>query len=404
MAFTDDKIIVFDTTLRDGEQSPGGSMNINEKLAIATQLQQLGVDVVEAGFPVISRGDFNAVELIAQKIRGPIICALARAVDRDIEVAAQALKAADKKRIHVFIATSEIHMKYKLKLTPTQVLLKAVSAVKKAKRYVNDVEFSAEDAARSDLGFLVRVIEAVIDAGATTVNIPDTVGYSTPAEFGHLIKTIRTQVSNISKATLSVHCHNDLGLATANSLAAIESGARQVECTINGIGERSGNCALEELTMALKTRQNHFKVTSQIKTQQLLKSSRLVESITGILVQPNKAVVGRNSFAHEAGIHQHGVIQNRETYEIMRAEDVGFSGNQIVLGKHSGKHALKQWLLTNQFIFSEKQVAVLFEAMKALCDKQKRLDDFDLFQLVSQTGFATQLPQESTSFLRTKRW
>ncbi|MGX5202577.1 2-isopropylmalate synthase [Aliikangiella sp. IMCC44632] len=404
MAFTDDKIIVFDTTLRDGEQSPGGSMNINEKLAIATQLQQLGVDVIEAGFPVISRGDFNAVELIAQKIRGPIICALARAVDRDIEVAAQALKAADKKRIHVFIATSEIHMKYKLKLTPTQVLLKAVSAVKKAKRYVNDVEFSAEDAARSDLGFLVRVIEAVIDAGATTVNIPDTVGYSTPAEFGHLIKTIRTQVSNISKATLSVHCHNDLGLATANSLAAIESGARQVECTINGIGERSGNCALEELTMALKTRQNHFKVTSQIKTQQLLKSSRLVESITGILVQPNKAVVGRNSFAHEAGIHQHGVIQNRETYEIMRAEDVGFSGNQIVLGKHSGKHALRQWLLTNQFIFSEKQVAVLFEAMKALCDKQKRLDDFDLFQLVSQTGFATQLPQESTSFLRTKRW
>ncbi|WP_196137172.1 2-isopropylmalate synthase [Aliikangiella sp. G2MR2-5] len=408
MSSKKEKIIIFDTTLRDGEQSPGASMTIDEKVQMAHQLKNLGVDVIEAGFPVISEGDFLAVRQIAEEVQGPTICALARAVDKDIEAAAMAVEPATNKRIHVFIATSDIHMEHKLKMTPEQVILKAVSAVKKAKQYVNDIEFSAEDAARSDLSFLVQVIEAVIDAGATTVNIPDTVGYATPAEFGELIGELKSRVRNIGKAILSVHCHNDLGLATANSLSAIANGARQIECTVNGIGERSGNCALEEVVMALKTRQDKFSVETGIETRQLVNSSRMVESITGINVQPNKAIVGRNSFAHEAGIHQHGVIAKRETYEIMRAEDVGFASNEIVLGKHSGKHAIKLWLEKNNIQLNEQETIALSHRVKALSDIQKSVSDEDVFKLLDQQADSPKkeerVPEEATQYLGGRRW
>lgn len=384
MSQQEQKIVIFDTTLRDGEQSPGASMTIEEKIQMAHQLKELGVDVIEAGFPVISEGDFKAVSEIAKQVQGPTICALARAVDKDIEAAASALEAAENKRIHVFIATSEIHMEHKLQMTREQVILKAVSAVKKAKQYVDDIEFSAEDAARSEIDFLVQVIEAVIDAGATTVNIPDTVGYATPSEFGELIAQLKARVKNIDKAVISVHCHNDLGLATANSLSAIANGARQIECTVNGIGERSGNCALEEIVMALKTRKDKFGVDTAVNTRQLVNSSKMVESITGIRVQPNKAIVGKNSFAHEAGIHQHGVIANRETYEIMRAEDVGFDSNEIVLGKHSGKHAIKLWLQKNKITLDDASAIELSNRVKALSDTKKTIDDQDVFSILNK--------------------
>ena len=412
-------VVIFDTTLRDGEQSPGASMTIDEKIQMAHQLKALGVDIIEAGFPVISEGDFKAVSSIAEQVQGPTICALARAVDADIEAAAKALTAAENKRIHVFIATSEIHMQHKLKMTREQVVLKAVAAVKKAKQYVQDVEFSAEDAARTDIDFLVQVVEAVIDAGASTVNIPDTVGYATPSEFGELIAQLKARVSNIDKAVISVHCHNDLGLATANSLSAIANGARQIECTVNGIGERSGNCALEEIVMALKTRHDKFGVTTGVNTQQLVKSSKMVESITGIQVQPNKAIVGKNSFAHEAGIHQHGVIANRETYEIMRAEDVGFESNEIVLGKHSGRHAIKLWLEKNSINLNDADVAELSNQVKALSDTKKSVDDDDVFTILHRIRANTEpeqvyfsdpqveeekVPYEATQYLGGKRW
>lgn len=398
------KVLIFDTTLRDGEQSPGGSMTIAEKIKMAYQLRALGVDIIEAGFPVISDGDFEAVSEIAKKVQGPTICALARAVDADIEAAASALKAANNKRIHVFIATSDIHMKHKLKMTREEVVLRAVAAVKKAKSYVDDIEFSAEDAARTDFDFLVQVIEAVIDAGASTINIPDTVGYATPLEFGDLIARLKKKVRNIEQAVISVHCHNDLGLATANSLAAVVNGAGQIECTVNGIGERSGNCALEEIVMALKTREDRFGVTTNVNTRQLVASSRMVESITGIHVQPNKAIVGKNSFAHEAGIHQHGVIANRETYEIMRAEDVGFDSNEIVLGKHSGRHAIRLWLEKNNISLSEEEITDLSNRVKALCDTQKGISDSDVFAILKETQTDAVAMAEPVHYMETRRW
>ncbi|TQV89841.1 2-isopropylmalate synthase [Aliikangiella coralliicola] len=399
-----DQIVIFDTTLRDGEQSPGASMTIEEKVQMAHQLKRLGVNVIEAGFPVISDGDFKAVSEIARQVKGPTICALARAVDNDIEAAAKALSEAENKRIHVFIATSDIHMEHKLKMTREQVVLRAVSAVKKARSYVTDVEFSAEDAARTDLDFLVHIIEAVVDAGATTVNIPDTVGYATPSEFGQLIKALKTRVRNIEQAVISVHCHNDLGLATANSLAAVANGARQVECTVNGIGERSGNCALEEIVMALKTRHDKFAIETDINTRELVNSSKMVEEVTGIHVQPNKAIVGRNSFAHEAGIHQHGVIANRATYEIMRAEDVGFESNEIVLGKHSGRHAIRLWLDKNKITLNEDEITELSNKVKALSDTQKQISDSDVFAILNQSQGDNVVSVDATQYLGSKRW
>ena len=398
------RVLVFDTTLRDGEQSPGASMTIDEKIQVAHQLKALGVDIIEAGFPVISEGDFKAVASIAAQVKGPIICALARARSEDIEIAFKALKSASRKRIHTFIATSEIHMRHKLKMTKEQVILKAVAAVRQAKRYLEDVEFSAEDAARSDRLFLFQVIEAVIEAGATTINIPDTVGYTTPAEFGDLIAAIKTQVKNIDRAVISVHCHNDLGLATANSLAAIENGARQVECTINGIGERSGNCALEEVVMALNTRHDRYPLTTGVETRELVKTSQLVEAITGMSVQPNKAIVGRNAFAHEAGIHQHGIIANRSTYEIMRAEDVGFESNTIILGKHSGRHGVRLWLSRNNIQLSEAAVDELSQQVKRLCDEQKSISDSDVFAILKQSEQAAVAEAEPTHYMETRRW
>jgi len=400
----EDRVLIFDTTLRDGEQSPGASMTIQEKVQMAHQLKALGVDIIEAGFPVISEGDFKAVSEIAQQVKGPTICALARAIDKDIEVAARALNGAENKRIHTFIATSDIHMEHKLKMSRAEVILKAVAAVRKAKKYVDDVEFSAEDAARSDRDFLIQVIEAVIDAGATTVNLPDTVGYATPTEFGELIAEIKQRVRNIDRAIISVHCHNDLGLATANSLSAIVHGARQIECTVNGIGERSGNCALEEIVMALKTRQDKFKKQTGINTRQLVNSSKMVESITGMQVQTNKAIVGRNSFAHEAGIHQHGVIANRETYEIMKAEDVGFDSNEIVLGKHSGRHAVRLWLEKNNIHLSENEISDLSAKIKSLSDTQKRINDSDVFAILKSSQGEAVAVAEPTHFMETRRW
>lgn len=378
------KIQIFDTTLRDGEQSPGASMTVEEKVRLAFQLKKLGVDVIEAGFPISSNGDFNAVMEIAKQVKGPTICALARAVDKDIESAAKALTYAEHKRIHVFIATSEIHMKYKLKMNPTQVILKAVAAVKKARCYVDEVEFSAEDAARSDIDFLVQVLNAVIEAGATTVNIPDTVGYTTPEEFGFLIAQIKRRVKNINSVILSVHCHNDLGLATANSLAAIKSGAEQVECTVNGIGERAGNCALEEIVMALKTRQDIYQLKTGVDSRELVKSSNMVKQVTSMKVQPNKAIVGANAFSHEAGIHQHGVLAHPATYEIMRAEDVGFSSNAIVLGKHCGRHSIRRWLSQRKINLIESDIDILSIKIKSLSDKKKRIEDDDVFEMLAQ--------------------
>ncbi|HOM72264.1 MAG TPA: 2-isopropylmalate synthase, partial [Armatimonadota bacterium] len=319
------RIKIFDTTLRDGEQSPGASMNIEEKLEVAKQLARLKVDVIEAGFPISSPGDFEAVKLIAQQVKGPAIAGLCRAVNEDIDRAWEAVKYSKKPRIHTFIATSDIHLERKLKKTREEVLDAAIAAVKRAKGYCEDVEFSAEDATRSDVDYLCQVIEAVIDAGATTVNIPDTVGYAIPEEFGKLIRTVRKKVPNIRKATISVHCHNDLGLAVANSLAAVQAGAGQVECTINGIGERAGNAALEEVVMGLATRKDLFGKTTGINTREIHRASRQIADVTGLVVQANKAIVGANAFAHEAGIHQHGVLQDRRTYEIMDAESIGLT-------------------------------------------------------------------------------
>ncbi|MET1254048.1 2-isopropylmalate synthase [Aliikangiella maris] len=380
------QILIFDTTLRDGEQSPGASMTIDEKVKMAHQLNRLGVNIIEAGFPVISQGDFDAVSRIAEAVKGPTICALARCVEKDIMAAVEALKSAENKRIHVFIATSPIHMKHKLRMEPQDVIERAVESIKLAKKYFDDIEFSAEDATRSESDFLVKIFSAVIEAGATTINVPDTVGYTMPDEYARLIDKLNREVKGIDDVVISVHCHNDLGVATANSLAAIQKGARQVECTINGIGERSGNAALEEVVMSLRTRKDLYDQFTTIETTQLLNSSKMVAEITGINVQYNKAIVGKNAFAHEAGIHQHGVIAHRETYEIMRPEDIGFTGNDMVIGKHSGRHAIKQWLDNNKINLTEEQISDLSSQVKAFSDTRKHISDADIFKILEQTN------------------
>ncbi len=388
----DQRVYIFDTTLRDGEQSPGATMNIQEKLEIARQLALLKVDVIEAGFPVSSEGDFEAVNQIARTIKGPTICALARAMEKDIEIAAAALEGASRKRLHTFIASSPIHMEYKLKMTPDQVYERAVAMVKYAKTLVDEVEFSPEDAGRSENEFLYRIIEGVIDAGASIINIPDTVGYTTPEEFGALIKAIRKNVPNIDKAIISVHCHNDLGLAVANSLAALNNGARQVECTINGIGERAGNASLEEIAMILKTRKDLGYETG-IETKQIMRTSKLVSNITGIYVQPNKAIVGSNAFAHESGIHQDGVLKYQKTYEIINPADIGLLSAQLPLGPRSGKHALKSRLEQLGFNnLGEAKLQGLYERFKHLADKKKRVDDRDLISLVTDQAIKADSP------------
>lgn len=377
------RIIIFDTTLRDGEQSPGASLNLEEKLEVAKQLARLKVDVIEAGFPYSSPGDFEAVKAIAQEIKGPVIAGLCRATDQDIDAAWEALKYSDKPRIHTFLATSDIHLKYKLRKTREQVLEMAVAAVKRAKSYCDDVEFSAEDASRTDIDYLCKVVEAVIDAGATTVNLPDTVGYAIPHEFGKMIATVIEKVPNVGKAVISVHCHNDLGLATSNSLAAVLAGAGQVECTINGMGERAGNAALEEVVMTLDTRKDVFDATTGINTREIHRTSRLVSDLTGFVVQPNKAVVGSNAFAHESGIHQHGVLQERTTYEIMDARSIGLSESKLVLGKHSGRHAFEQRLIQLGYELNREELDKAFARFKEVADKKKEIFDEDLEAIVA---------------------
>ncbi|MFY9975971.1 MAG: 2-isopropylmalate synthase [Chromatiaceae bacterium] len=384
---TKDHLIIFDTTLRDGEQSPGASMTKEEKVRIAKALERLRVDVIEAGFPIASPGDFEGVKAVAAAIRDSRVCGLARALDKDIDRAGEALAGANAARIHTFIATSPIHMERKLRMSPDQVLEQAVHAVRRALRYTDDVEFSPEDAGRSETDFLCRVIEAVIDAGARTVNIPDTVGYNIPYQFGQLIATLRERVVNADKAVFSVHCHNDLGLATANSLAAVRCGARQVECTINGLGERAGNAALEEVVMAVRTRQDLFDCDVRLDTTQIVPCSRLVSTITGFPVQPNKAVVGANAFAHESGIHQDGVLKHRETYEIMRAQDVGWHANRMVLGKHSGRNAFRTRLQELGVVLgSEEELNAAFSRFKDLADKKHEIFDEDLQALVTDAS------------------
>lgn len=382
-----DSLIIFDTTLRDGEQSPGASMTRSEKVRIAKMLEKMRVDVIEAGFPIASPGDFEAVKDVAESVSDSTVCGLARAVQGDIDRAAEAIKPANSGRIHTFIATSPIHMKEKLRMEPEQVLEQAVWAVKYARQFIDDVEFSPEDAGRSEPDFLCRIVEAVITAGATTVNIPDTVGYSIPAHFGALVAELIERVPNSDKAVFSVHCHNDLGLAVANSLSAVMNGARQVECTINGLGERAGNASLEEVVMAVRTRQDVFTCDSRLDTTQIVSASRLVSNITGFAVQPNKAIVGANAFAHEAGIHQDGVIKKRETYEIMRAEDVGWAANRIVLGKHSGRSAFRTRLKEIGFEFkSKEELNSAFNRFKELADKKHEIFNEDLQALVTEEG------------------
>ncbi|AOU98399.1 2-isopropylmalate synthase [Acidihalobacter yilgarnensis] len=383
---SNDRLIIFDTTLRDGEQSPGASMTRDEKVRIAKVLERMRVDVIEAGFPIASPDDFEGVSAVARAVTDSVVCGLARALERDIDRAGEALKHANAGRIHTFIATSPIHMTHKLRMQPDQVVEQAVKAVRHARRYTDDVEFSAEDAGRSEVDFLCRIIEATIEAGARTINIPDTVGYNLPAQFGSLIEALMTRVPNADKAVFSVHCHNDLGLAVANSLSAVQAGARQVECTINGLGERAGNAALEEIVMTVRTRRDMFECDTGIDTTQIVPASRLVSTITGFPVQPNKAIVGANAFAHESGIHQDGVLKSRETYEIMRAEDVGWSANRIVLGKHSGRNALRTRLKELGIEFaSEEELNDAFARFKVLADKKHEIFDEDLQALVSET-------------------
>jgi len=375
-------IIIFDTTLRDGEQSPGASLDVNEKIQIARQLALLNVDVIEAGFPVSSPGDFDAVSKIAREIRGVTVAGLARAVEKDIDSAAKALERAEKPRIHVFLATSEIHRKHKLLKAKEEILHLAVKGVKHALRYVDDVEFSPEDASRTELDFLAQVVEAVIDAGARTVNIPDTVGYAVPDHYASIIHGLKKNVKNINKAVISVHCHNDLGLAVANSLAAVKAGAQQVECTINGIGERAGNAALEEIVMSLKTRQDFYHSSTRINTKELIAASRLVSALTGLRVQRNKAVVGENAFAHQSGVHQDGVLKERTTYEIMRPEDVGLHKTSLVLGKLSGRHAFRERVKELGYVLTEQEMERAFEEFKQVADKKKEIFDEDIEAII----------------------
>src|SRR5690606_31715028 len=383
------KLIIFDTTLRDGEQSPGASMTRDEKVRIAKMLEKLRVDVIEAGFAIASPGDFEAVKAVATAIKDSTVCSLARAGDKDIDRAGEALKPANSARIHTFIATSPIHMEYKLRMRPEHVLESAVLAVKRARKYTDDVEFSCEDASRSEFEFLCRIIEAVIAAGATTINLPDTVGYGEPGQYGASIGRLMQTVPNADKAVFSVHCHNDLGLAVANSLSAVLHGARQVECTINGLGERAGNASLEEIVMAVRTRHDLFPVETGIDISHIVPASRLVSSITGFPVQPNKAIVGANAFAHESGIHQDGVLKHRETYEIMRAEDVGWNANKLVLGKLSGRAAFKARLEDLGIVLpSQEALDDAFVRFKILADKKQEIFDEDLQALVSDAAVA----------------
>lgn len=379
------KIKIFDTTLRDGEQCPGASLNAEEKLEIARQLAKLNVDAIEAGFAIASPGDFASIKTIAEQVKGPIICSLARAKKEDIQAAYDAVKPSDRPRIHTFIATSPIHMEKKLRMTPDQVLESTTAMVKFARSLCPDVEFSAEDAGRSELSFLYRVITAAIEAGALTINVPDTVGYTMPWEFGSLIENIIEHVPQIKEknVTISVHCHNDLGLATANSLAAIKAGASQVECTINGIGERAGNASLEELVMTLKTRHDFYQATTGINTKEIYRTSRMVSNLTGLLVQPNKAIVGANAFAHESGIHQAGMLRDRSTYEIMLPEDIGLVESKLVLGKHSGRHAFADKLKELGYALSEEQLEKAFNKFKNLADRKKEIGDRDIEALVA---------------------
>lgn len=390
-----DKLIIFDTTLRDGEQSPGASMTRDEKLRIARQLERLRVDVIEAGFAASSNGDFEAVQLIANHIKDSTVCSLSRANDRDISRAAEALRNAPRARIHTFIATSALHMEKKLRMTPEQVLEQAKQSVRFARNLVADIEFSPEDGYRSDPDFLCRVLEAVIHEGATTINVPDTVGYAIPELYGNFIKTLRERIPNSDKAIWSVHCHNDLGMAVANSLAGVKiGGARQVECTINGLGERAGNCSLEEVVMAVKTRKDYFQLDVGIDAQHILAASRMVSQTTGFVVQPNKAVVGANAFAHASGIHQDGILKARDTYEIMRAEDVGWSANKIVLGKLSGRNAFKQRLQElGVQMESEADINAAFARFKELADLKSEIFDEDILALVSEESTVHQQDQ-----------
>ena len=385
------KIKIFDTTLRDGEQSPGASLNVEEKLVIARQLERLGVDIIEAGFPISSPGDFESVKLIAESLDGPTICGLARARKEDIEAAGQALEKSSSPRIHVFIATSNLHMDKKLKMGRDEVLAMAVDAVERACKFTDDVEFSPEDASRSDLDFMCEVIEAAVNAGATTINIPDTVGYAMPGEIGDRVRYVKEKVPATENIVLSIHCHNDLGVAVANSLSAMQAGCDQIECTVNGIGERAGNTSLEEIVMALKMREDVYGVETGIKTEELWSTSRLVANLTGIEVQRNKAIVGENAFAHEAGIHQHGVISDRRTYEIMSAKEVGWHGTQLVIGKHSGVHAIEKILERRGYDLNREQLHDVRARVKDAADREKSIEEEDV------VAFANEVLNELTS-------
>ena len=379
---TDKQVKIFDTTLRDGEQAPGCSMTLREKLRVAKALADLRVDIIEAGFPAASPGDFDAVKAIAEENRGPIICGLARCNPEDIEKVHAAVKGADKHRIHVFVATSEIHREHKLKMAKEEILNSAASAIRLARQLCDDVEFSPEDASRTELSYLAEVVSAAIEAGAKTINIPDTVGYTVPGEFDKLFRYLREHVAGIDDIVLSVHCHDDLGMAVANSLAAVSAGARQVECTINGIGERAGNCSLEEIVMALKTRAEYFELETGVDTTRLYPTSRLVSSITGMQIPRNKAIVGENAFAHEAGIHQHGMLQHHSTYEIMRPNDVGLVHSNLVLGKHSGRHAFRDRVKNLGFDLDEFETNRAFQEFKKLADKKKDMYDGDIEAII----------------------
>ncbi len=376
------RVLIFDTTLRDGEQAPGCSMALSEKLRVAAALRDLRVDVIEAGFPAASPGDFDAVQAIASEIHGPVICGLARCHAGDIDRAWRAVRPAGKPRIHVFIATSEIHRNYKLQMAKDEIIRRAVESVRMARSYCEDVEFSAEDASRTEPAYLVEVVSAVMEAGATTINIPDTLGYTVPDEFAELFRYLKTHVRGVENVTLSVHCHDDLGMAVANSLAAVRAGARQVECTINGIGERAGNCSLEEVVMALRTRSAHYQLECGVETRRLYPTSRLVSSITGMHVPRNKAVVGENAFAHESGIHQDGMLKHASTYEIMRPEEVGISRSNLVLGKHSGRHAFRERVQQLGFSLAEEELNRAFAEFKKLADRKKEMFDADIEAIV----------------------
>lgn len=379
-----ERIIIFDTTLRDGEQAPGCSMTLEEKVRVAQQLERLNVDVIEAGFPIASPGDFESVRQVSRSVSKPTVAALARCVEADIDRAGEALEGAEKGRIHVFLATSKIHREHKLKKGRAEIIKLATDGIRRALSYRTDVEFSPEDASRTEPEFLREVVEAAIDAGATTINIPDTVGYAVPAQFAELIEMLVSKVGNIERAVISAHCHDDLGMAVANSLAAVKAGARQVECTVNGLGERAGNCSLEEVVMGIATRRDFFGVETGIKTRQIMNASRLVSTVTGVQVPPNKAVVGRNAFAHEAGVHQDGVLKKKSTYEIMRPEDVGLESGHLVLGKHSGRHAFRTRLEELGIHLDERHLDHAFDEFKRLADKKKEIYDEDIEALVRE--------------------